>query len=197
MISLTRYRGFGGVSLLMSLVCLTFAFLAATNTLFARPDGHVNRGWPEPFSGYWESCGMPVRFSPTPHVSLAMRDANDQAIVILDPRLASETDWARRAFLAAHECAHHKLGHTSLQGLLARRSSSAVVLDQELSADCWAAELLGRLGHDAIVRTLSDHFYRRGLYSPGDGYPSGINRSTLIRICGAEGRRLRQSQAEP
>ncbi len=189
--------GFRGQSFLVLICTLIVWLLAATSTLVARPADQQGRGLSEPFPGYQAVCGMPILYLPTPNVSLAMRDTQNQPLVILDPRLSLAEDRARRAFLAAHECAHHKLNHTSLAGLLSRRGSASVVLDQELSADCWAAELLSKLGHDEIVTILAEHFYRRGLYSPGAGYPSGLNRSNIIRICGEQGRRHRQARAAP
>ncbi len=149
----------------------------------------------QPFRGYRDACGMPIFFAVTPQMSLALRDQNGRPIIVLDPRLAAEEEAPRLVFLVAHECAHHVLLHTTVSGLLGRRASTKVVLDQELSADCWAAELLGLNGHDEAWRVMSQRFTRSGLYSPGRGYPSGVQRSSIIRLCGEAGRRRRRQES--
>jgi hypothetical protein len=35
---------------------------------------------------------------------------------------------------------------------------------------------------------MMDRFFKSGLYSPGGGYPSGLQRSTIIRECARIGR---------
>lgn len=103
-------------------------------------------------------------------------------MITLDPLLTYPSQHAHRRFMIAHECAHHKLEHTTLAGLIARRGDKGVE-DQELSADCWASEALVKAGLYNDVRFVVDLFYRKGLHSPGAGYPSGVQRSTMMYHC--------------
>ena len=145
----------------------------------------------QPFPGYAEACGYPIRYISTPNVALAAIDAQGRPYIALDPSLGARAERARMQFLVAHECAHLRMGHADPKSRRERLRSTKVVRDQEMSADCWAAELLARLGLDRPVQLMEQRFYRAGLYSPGGGYPAGIQRSTIIRQCADTGRRLR------
>jgi len=145
------------------------------------------------FPGYDDLCGYPVIIGSTPSVSEARRTRDGRPIIILDRILTRPAEARRRMFLIAHECAHHVMGHVSVVARRERAASHKVVRDQEMSADCWAAETLARAGLDPVIQTIADRFYRAGLYSPGGGYPSGVQRSTIIRECAAIGRRARVS----
>jgi len=176
-------------------LCLIAGLGLLASAAVARPTPTSGGVTLEPFEGYGEACGMPIYFAVTPQLALALRDESGRPIIVLDPRLAAGVEAPRRVFLVAHECAHHVLKHTTASGLLGRRASTKVVLDQELSADCWAAELLGLKGYDEALRIMGQRFARSGLYSPGRGYPSGMQRSNIIRLCGEAGRRRRQQES--
>lgn len=137
---------------------------------------------PDPFAGYSRSCGYPIFFAPIDTVSLARIHPRFGKIIVLDPLLLYPAQDAHRRFLIAHECAHHTFAHTTSAGLMLRRRGKGVQ-DQELSADCRAAETLVDAGLSSDVRFMADSFYRKGLYSPGSGYPSGVQRSTMIYHC--------------
>ena len=145
----------------------------------------------EPFPGYMAECGFSILFSPTLTVSQAVLAPNGRPMIILDPSLAAEEETAHRQFLIAHECAHHLMSHARPEARMKRAKSKRVVRDQEMSADCWAAETLARKGMDRTLRIMSDRFFKSGLYSPGGGYPAGIQRSTIILHCAETGRRDR------
>jgi len=136
----------------------------------------------EPYAGYAKTCGFPILFARTHTVSLARIDARLGKIIVLDPVLNYPAQDRHRRYLIAHECAHHVLSHTTHSGLWKRMQEKGVE-DQELSADCWAAEALVKAGLPEDVRFMADSFYRKGLFSPGSGYPSGVQRSTLVYHC--------------
>lgn len=142
----------------------------------------------EPFPGYARLCGYPLLTSSTPSVALAKLNRAGDPVIVLDPVLDQPTESHRRLFLIAHECAHHKMGHVHAPELRKRILSRRVVRDHELSADCWAAEVLAQAGLDRSVKVMEDRFYRAGLYSPGGGYPAGVQRATIIRECARIGR---------
>lgn len=153
---------------------------------------------PEPFAGYSKACGYPILFENITTVSLARIDPRLGKIIVLDPLLTYPAQEAHRRFLIAHECAHHVLGHTSINGLRNRTKLKGVE-DQELSADCWAAEALATTEHSADAGFMVDSFYRKGLYSPGSGYPSGVQRSTMIYHClkSAQRRKASAERSDP
>ena len=70
-------------------------------------------------------------------------------------------------------------------GVAAGHQDLRVVTDQELSADCMAAEMLARHGRRGDAAIMVERFFRSGFYSPGAGYPSGLQRSLIVRQCGA------------
>ena len=144
----------------------------------------------EPFRGYASECGFPIIYRSTLAISEAVIDRNGKSQILLDPLLASDQEHARMQFLVAHECAHHRMKHAMPVSRRARRLSAALVRDQELSADCWAAELLARLGHERPIQIMIQRFHRAGLYSPGGGYPAGVHRASVIWNCAEQGRRL-------
>ena len=156
--------------------------------------GSVRATAAEAWPGYAAACGFPLLVASTPTVAQATRNRAGQPVIILDPVLQRQTERDRRLFMIAHECAHHRMGHVSVASRRQRKMSRAVVRDQEMSADCWAAETLARAGLDRTVRIMADRFFRSGFYSPGGGYPSGLQRSTIIRECALIGR---QSRAKP
>jgi len=149
---------------------------------------------PEPFPNYSKICGYPILFANINSVSLARIDPRLGKIIVLDPLLTYPAQDAHRRYLIAHECAHHLLGHTTPKGLKNRAKRKGVE-DQEMSADCWAAETLAVTRFTSEVVFMADAFYRKGLVSPGSGYPSGVQRSTMIYHCLKSAKR-RQEAAE-
>lgn len=141
----------------------------------------------DPFPSYQELCGFPIVIAPTPFVALATADKDGALIIIIDPDLMRPEEHFHRLFMIAHECAHHVMGHTTAAARAQRRRSGRVVRDQELSADCWAAETLARAGLGRFVAIMATRFHRAGLYSPGAGYPAGLHRSLIVRHCAAAG----------
>jgi len=137
----------------------------------------------EPYRGYSKTCGYPIIFRRILSISLARIDKRLGPIIVLDPFLKHRSQGAHQRFLIAHECAHHLLGHTAPKGLRERATQPKGVENQELSADCWAAETLVQAELFADVRFVTDVCFRRGLHPPGSGYPSGVQRSTMIYHC--------------
>ncbi|MEM7508073.1 MAG: ImmA/IrrE family metallo-endopeptidase [Pseudomonadota bacterium] len=141
----------------------------------------------EPFEGYDELCGFPILETPLPQMARAMHDTRGTPVIVLDPVLRQPGHEARRVFLIAHECAHHRLQHTEDAAIRTRSKDPDVVRDQELSADCWAAEKLIAAGEERVLRLIMDDFFRQGTAPPGKGYPSGLQRSRLILRCAGLG----------
>ena len=135
-----------------------------------------------PFIGYAETCGYAIRVERTPNLSKAQIEG-DTPVIVIDPKLLQPKQGFHRTFLIAHECAHHKMKHTTRGGLAKRFTAIHGIRDQELSSDCWAAETLTRAGMLPALLQIADQFFRRGFVSPGGGYPSGIQRSNVIRHC--------------
>ncbi|MEL7470266.1 MAG: hypothetical protein AAFN27_17565 [Pseudomonadota bacterium] len=144
---------------------------------------------PDPFPGYERECGYPIVLRTTLALSEAIIDFRGRLKIVLDPVLTANGEQDRMQFLLAHECAHHQMNHALPVSRRARAQSHGVVRDQELSADCWAAELLARLGHERPILIMTQRFHRAGLYSPGGGYPAGIQRASIIQQCAENGRR--------
>ena len=144
------------------------------------------QGRDEPFPGYADRCGFKILLKPTSHVATAETAADGAKVIFIDPLLTKAGNEYHKAFLIAHECAHHVLGHTSEDGLSRRWVSRRAVADQELSADCWAAEALSEAGLSAYTKMMSRQMSRSGLFSSG-GYPAGIQRAAIIRNCAAVG----------
>jgi len=134
------------------------------------------------FPGYAETCGYDIRIQRTVYLSEA-RSEDDTPVIVIDPTLLKPKQGFHRTFLIAHECAHHKMAHTTRGGLAKRFTARNGIRDQEMSADCWAAETLTRAGLLPPLLNIADQFFRRGFVSPGGGYPSGIQRSNVIRHC--------------
>lgn len=158
----------------------------------AYSDGYYDpkvQGAKEPFPGYAEECGFKIFLKPSRQVALAERSDDGTMVIFIDPLLTKPENEFHKAFLIAHECAHHRLGHTSEDGLALRLKSRRMVTDQELSADCLAAELLARAGLTNFTKTMSTRMGRAGIFSPGGGYPAGVQRAKIIRRCGAVGER--------
>lgn len=149
----------------------------------------------EPFAGYAKTCGYPIIFAKTGTVSLARIDERLGKVIVLDFLLAYPGQEDHWRYMIAHECAHHVLGHTTPEGLR-KRALEKGVEDQELSADCWAAEILVKAEAYETTRFMADSFYRLGLVSPGSGYPSGVQRSSVIYHCLKSAQRRQQIERQ-
>lgn len=132
------------------------------------------------FVGYDNFCGLPVVVGSDPQMASARRDQQGNPYIHMDQGAMS--NWTiSRVFALAHECAHHKLGHTNALGIMDRfRGGTA---RQELEADCWAARKLRGNGHFFdLDRTILEQA-SRGHFPPGQGYPSGMQRAQNIVEC--------------
>lgn len=133
----------------------------------------------EVFIGYDEFCGLPVVMGADRQLASARRDQLGRPFIHVDPGVVQNRT-ASRVFAIAHECAHHKIGHTTLLGQAQRYSGGTRT--QELQADCWAAKALLRVGYTLdIHRTVQDNVLQ-GHFS-ANGYPTGAERADLIRRC--------------
>ncbi len=170
----------------MSRTCFKIAAMISTllcsGAMAGPAEDKIAKRVPEPFPGYARLCGFPILYTRIRTVSLARIDARLGKLIVLDPILTRPVQAGHQRFLIAHECAHHLLGHTAPDGLQERAVEKGVT-DQELSADCWAAEALAGSEYAEDARFVADMFFRQGLYSPGSGYPSGVQRSTMIFHC--------------
>ena len=142
----------------------------------------------EHFPGYARLCGYPLVVASTASVAQARLNKAGEPVIVLDPVLSEPEQSHRRIFMIAHECAHHRLSHVTKLQRRKRRQSRRIVRDHELSADCWAAETLAEARMDRTLEVMEDRFFRAGLYSPGGGYPAGVQRASIIRACAESGR---------
>ena len=136
-----------------------------------------------PFSSYPALCGYRIDVERTAYLSQAQIGDDGVPVIVIDPELLQARQGFHRTFLIAHECAHHRMRHTTRGGLAKRFTAEHGIRDQEMSADCWAAETLTQEGMLPALLNIADQFWRRGFISPGGGYPSGIQRSNVIRHC--------------
>ena len=143
----------------------------------------------EPFAGFSARCPQQIIYRSTLSISLATYNADGDALIVLDHSLQYPAQRYEHNFLASHECAHHLLGDTSPAGTHARRTIRGAISEQELRADCWAAEFMGTLGRDQDVKRMAEELYRRGRVSAGGGYPSGYDRAVTVQRCWQKGRR--------
>lgn len=131
------------------------------------------------FAGYDAFCGLPVIVGTDPQTASARTDSTGGKYIHIDP-YAMENWTASRMFVLAHECAHHRLGHTSFHGQAERFYGGTA--KQELEADCWAATALRSIGSDfEITRTVLSQS-NQGHFSSA-GYPSGAMRAQNIDNC--------------
>lgn len=163
-------------------IVVMMSTLLSSGAMAGPAEDKIAQRVPEPYPGYAKMCGFPIVYTRIRTVSLARIDARLGKLIVLDPILTTPAQAGHQRFLIAHECAHHVLGHTAPDGLNERVSDKGVT-DQELSADCWAAEALADPEYSEDARFVADMFFRQGLYSPGSGYPSGVQRSTVIFHC--------------
>jgi hypothetical protein len=135
----------------------------------------------EIFAGYDQFCGVPVIVQSNPQGAVASRDTAGNPIIYIDPTIMG--NWTMsRMFTLAHECAHHKLGHSTPQGMWWRNSNYWSTRAQELEADCWAAQELLQIGDVADLRRTIVQFASQGPMPPGN-YPSGTERAMNAARC--------------
>jgi hypothetical protein len=142
----------------------------------------------EPFTGFFARCPQQIIYRSILNTSLATYSSNGDALIVLDHSLQFPAQRYEHNFLASHECAHHLLGDTSPAGIHARKTIRGAISQQELRADCWAAEFMGVLGQDHDIKRMAEGFYRRGRSFAGGGYPSGYDRAVTIQRCWRKGR---------
>ena len=126
-----------------------------------------------------EFCGLPVVAGSTPQRANAMLTPSGEPYILVDQSMFANMSISMR-FTLAHECAHHLAGHVTPQGMLARHFGATS--DQELYADCWAAEQLASKGYrDDLARSINN-FVNEPL-NPWSPYPSGLERAQKILEC--------------
>lgn len=150
----------------------------------------------EPFAGFSARCPQQIVYRSTLSISQATYNADGDAVIVLDHSLRFPAQRYEHNFLASHECAHHLLGDTVPEGIHARRTIPGAISQQELRADCWAAEFMGTLGRDQDIKQMAEGLYRRGRVSAGGGYPSGYDRAVTVQRCWQKGRNERFSDAD-
>ena len=104
-------------------------------------------------------------------------------VIHIDPGVMA--NWTMsRIFTLAHECGHHRLGHTTPGGLWARNMLFWATRAQELEADCWAAKALASVGYRRdLEKAFIDFIYQGG--TPPSNYPSGHERAETVARCAA------------
>lgn len=150
----------------------------------------------EPFAGFSARCPQQIIYRSTLSISLATYNADGDALIVLDHSLQFPAQRFEHNFLASHECAHHQLGDTLPAGIHARQTIPGAISQQELRADCWAAEFMGVLGRDQDIKRMAEGLYRRGRVSAGGGYPSGYDRAVTVQRCWQKGRNGRYPIAD-
>lgn len=132
------------------------------------------------FAGYDSFCGLPVIVGSDSMTATARKDPAGNKYIHIDP--GAMANWTiSRIFTLAHECAHHRLGHTNSLGEAERFAGGTA--RQELEADCWAAKKLRSNGYDSEVQRMVFESYQQGHFSGGVGYPSGVERARNIASC--------------
>jgi hypothetical protein len=141
---------------------------------------HKN-GFAQMFAGYDQFCGVPVVVVPNSQSASAARDQFGNPIIYVDPGVMA--NWTMsRMFALAHECGHHTLGHTLPQGMWFRNTQSWATRQQELEADCWAAQQLVRIRDTQDLRQMIMQFASQGPVPQGP-YPSGMERASAAAQC--------------
>lgn len=133
------------------------------------------------FAGYNEFCGVPVVVVANAQGASAAMDSNGNPVIFVDPGVMA--NWTTsRMFALAHECGHHVLGHTLPNGMWFRNTRAWATRQQELQADCWAAEQLANLSDERDLRRMIIEFAAKGPIPQGP-YPSGRERSYAVAEC--------------
>lgn len=140
---------------------------------------------PAMFAGYDQFCGIPVIVRHNPQSATAERDLYGNPTIHVDPGVMK--DWTMsRVFTLAHECGHHRLGHTTRGGRYVRNTQFWATRVQELEADCWAARALAANGYAYDLRRSYIDFAYKGGFRPGN-YPSGLERADTVARCSYTG----------
>jgi hypothetical protein len=135
------------------------------------------------FAGFDSFCGLPVIVGYDPQDASARKDEAGRPFIHVDPGVMA--NWTHsRMFALAHECGHHRLGHTSSLGTLERFRGGT--RSQELAADCWAAKALHSIGQNFDISRAVLINAAEGHFSGGD-YPSGTERAEYIVRCAGGG----------
>ena len=154
----------------------TFLFLVVATTSIGVPRFVRSQ---EVFAGYASFCGLPVIVGSDAQTASARTDQFGAKYIHIDP--GAMANWTNsRMFTLAHECAHHLLGHTSALGTRERYLGGTA--RQELSADCWAARALRRVGYDFDIDRTFLIYAQQGHFTAA-GYPSGVERANNIAGC--------------
>jgi hypothetical protein len=133
------------------------------------------------FAGYNQFCGVPVIVLANPQSASAARDPLGNPVIYVDPGVMN--NWTMsRMFALAHECAHHMLGHTMPQGMWFRNTQVWATRQQELEADCWAAQRLAEIRDTDSLRRMIMQFASQGPVSYGP-YPTGQDRALAVARC--------------
>ncbi len=156
------------------------AILAFALTAFAAAPGLAEDGETPKF----RIAGAPIYCDATIIIGPNQRGASSAApqgkpVILYDPNIMETLPYLQ-AFVYAHECAHHELGHTSPAGLL--REGHAF-REKELAADCWAAETLVAAGEAAIVRQQIELFRSQTDQRSGPRYPLYVERAEKLAAC--------------
>ena len=147
------------------------------------------------FAGYDEFCGVPVVVVHNSQNASAARDQFGNPVIYVDPGVMA--NWTMsRMFALAHECAHHKLGHTLPQGMWFRNTQYWATRQQELAADCWAAEQLARTNDTDDLERMILQFASQGPMPQGS-YPSGTERANNAARCAGIDLRSREEESVP
>lgn len=144
------------------------------------------------FVGNDEFCGYPMFAIPTSQQAVATRDNAGNPVILIDPGVLMNMTTSRR-FAIAHECGHHRLGHSTPMGMAMRQYFT---VQQELSADCFAAELLASVGLEAESYRVFMERNREGPMRPGT-YPSGTERAAVVAQCNNMTRDRKTREEEP
>ena len=133
------------------------------------------------FAGYDQFCGVPVIVAANSQGASAAVDQLGRPVIYVDPGVMG--NWTMsRMFALAHECGHHKLGHSTPQGLWFRNTTAWATSQQELAADCWAAQALANIGDLQDLRQMIVQFSSQGDVPQGP-YPVGRQRAAAVAQC--------------
>jgi hypothetical protein len=136
------------------------------------------------FAGYDQFCGLPVLVVQTAQLAVASKDPQGRPIIYIDPTVMA--NWSHsRIFTLAHECGHHRLGHTTPNGESFRQNVFWATKSQELAADCWATKALRSIWNVEDIRRVIRGYNAEG-NSGGGGYPTGRERAANIAACATE-----------
>ena len=101
------------------------------------------------------------------------------AVILIDRDVLAKMPFEFE-FVLAHECGHHLLGHTSIEGMLRQEFQFR---DKELAADCWGARMLNDAGEvDILTRQLAT-FRTQGDARSIPRYPTFRERAERLHEC--------------